>query len=187
MKAQFLAKEYNQLTSQRNRLLYVVGVLGVVNILLAATVYFMVGKERIIVVPPVVSNDFWVATDSVSDSYLEQMTSFFSSLVLNVNPSNFSKRSDQLLQHVDPLSYARVKAEITEQEIDINRRALTSAFHPMSFKIDRKNLIVEVKGELRILSGNTAIGSGTPTYQIRYSNRNGKLYILDFKEVRNVQ
>ncbi len=187
MKAQFLAKEYNQLTSQRNRLFYVIGVLGVVNILLAATVYFMIGKERVIVVPPVVSNDFWVATDSVSDSYLEQMTSFFSSLVLNVNPSNFSKRSEQLLQHVDPLSYAIVKAEMTEQEVDINRRALTSAFHPMSFKIDRKNLTVEVKGELRLLSGNTPIGSGTQSYQIRYSNRNGKLYILDFKEVRNVQ
>lgn len=184
MRAQFLAKEHNQITSQRNRLFYVIGVSGIVNILLALSVYFMVGKERVIVVPPIVSSDFWVATDSVSDSYLEQMTSFFASLVLNVNASNFAKRSEQLLQHVDPLSYSRVKAEITEQEGDINRRALTSAFHPMSFNIDRKNLVVELKGELRVFSGNTLIGSGTHVYQIRYSNRNGKLYILDFKEVK---
>ena len=187
MKEQSLAKEHNQVSAQRNRLLYVIGVSGIVNIFLAASIYFMVGKERVIVVPPVVSNDFWVATDSVSDSYLEQMTSFFSSLVLNINPSNFAKRSEQLLQHVDPVSYARVKAEMTEQEADINRRALSSAFHPVSFKIDRKDLIVEVKGELRVFSGNTSIGTYTRSYQIRYSNRNGKLYILELKEVKNEQ
>jgi conjugal transfer pilus assembly protein TraE len=187
VKAQFLAKDNNQLTAQRNRLFYVIGISGVVNVLLAASVYFMIGKERVIVVPPVVSHDFWVATDSVSDSYLEQMTSFFSGLVLNVNPSSFSKRSEQLLQHVDPASYGRVKAEMTEQEVDINNRALTSSFHPISFKVDRKNLMVEVKGELSLMSGNTAIGSGTRSYQIQYANRNGKLTIVNFKEVKNVQ
>lgn len=187
MKEELLSKVNNKLTSQRNRLVYAVGVSGVVNVLLAATVYFMVGKERVIVVPPIVSSDFWVASDSVSDSYLEQMTSFYSNLVLNVNPSSFSKRSEQLLQHVDPASYARVKSEMAEQEVDIQNRALTSSFHPISFKIDRNNLSVEVKGELAVLSGNTSIGTGTHSYEIRYSNRNGRLYIVSFKEVKNVQ
>lgn len=147
----------------------------------------MIGKERVIVVPPIISHEFWVATDSVSDSYLEQMTSFFSGLVLNVNTSNFAKRTEQLLQHVDAASYATVKAEMMSQEEDIKRRALTSSFHPISFNIDRKNLMVEVKGELRLLSGNTPIGTGTRAYQIHYTHRHGKLFILNFKEVKNVQ
>lgn len=187
MKEELLSKVNNKLTSQRNRLVYALGVSGMVNVLLAATVYFMIGKERVIVVPPIVSSDFWVASDSVSDSYLEQMTSFFAGLVLNVNASSFAKRSEQLLQHVDPASYARVKAEITEQELDIQNRVLTSSFHPISFKVDRKNLSVEVKGELAVLSGNTSIGTGIHSYQIQYTNRNGRLYIVSFKEVKNVQ
>lgn len=181
-----LSKENNRLTAQRNRLFFVIGAFGIVNICLSLTVYCMIGKERVIVVPPVVSNEFWVASDSVSDGYLEQMTSFFASLVLNVNPSNFAKRTEQLLQHVDSASYANVKAEMMSQGEDIKNRALTSSFHPISFQINRKSLIVEVKGELRLLSGNTPIGNGTHTYQIHYTNRNGKLFILTFKEVKNV-
>jgi hypothetical protein len=76
---------------------------------------------------------------------------------------------------------------MADQEVDINNRALTSSFHPISFKIDRKNLMVEVKGELSLMSGNTAIGSGARSYQIRYANRSGRLFILNFKEVKNVQ
>jgi type IV conjugative transfer system protein TraE len=186
MKAKTLVNAFNQTIAQRNRLLLVVGVSALLNVLLGMSTFFMIGKERVIVVPPVVSHEFWIASDSVSDSYLEQMSEFFSGLVLNVTPSSFSSRSEQLLQHVDPSTYALVKAQLVEQGTEVARRAMSTNFHPVSFKIDRKNLIVEVKGDLKILIGNSPIETMSKNYQIQFSHRNGRIYIREFKEVQHV-
>lgn len=145
----------------------------------------MIGRERVIIVPPVTSNQFWVAADSVSDSYLEQISEFFASLVLNVTPSNLVVRREQLLQHVDPSTYAAVKLQLVEQETEVTRRGMSTTYHPSSFKIDRKKLLVEMKGELRILLGNAPLEYNTKIYQIQFSNHNGRLYIKQFKEVKS--
>jgi conjugal transfer pilus assembly protein TraE len=84
MKAETLVNTFNQTIAQRNRLLLVLGISGLMNILLGSSLFCVIGKERVLVVPPVISREFWIASDSVSDSYLEQMSEFFSSLVLNV-------------------------------------------------------------------------------------------------------
>jgi conjugal transfer pilus assembly protein TraE len=185
MKAETLVNTFNQTIAQRNRLLLVLGISGLMNILLGSSLFCVIGKERVLVVPPVISREFWIASDSVSDSYLEQMSEFFSSLVLNVTPSSFSARSEQLLQHVDPSTYSIVKTQLVEQGMEVTRRAMSTSFHPISFKVDRKNLMVEVKGELKILIGNSPIETKTQVYQIQFSHRNGRIYIREFKEVQH--
>jgi conjugal transfer pilus assembly protein TraE len=186
MKAETLVNTFNQTVGQRNRLLLALGVSGLMNVLLSLSLFSLIGKERVLVVPPVVSREFWVATDSVSDSYLEQMSEFFSSLVLNVTPSSFSTRSEQLLLHVDPSTYSIVKTQLVEQGIEVARRAMSTSFHPLSFKVDRNSLMVEVKGELKILIGNSPIETKIQAYQIQFSHRNGRIFIKEFKEVQHV-
>jgi ABC-type sugar transport system substrate-binding protein len=69
MKAQTIVNAFNQTLAQRNRLFLVLGVSGLMNILLGISNFAMMGKERIVVVPPVVSHEFWIASDS--DSFHE--------------------------------------------------------------------------------------------------------------------
>jgi conjugal transfer pilus assembly protein TraE len=142
-----------------------------------------VGKEKVVVVPPIVNRDFWVSSDTVSDSYLEQMAEFFSSLLLNVTPNSFVTRSEHLLQHVEPNAYAKIKAQLVEQQLEIERRAMSTTFHPSSFKVDRSRLVVELKGQLKILMGNASVESQSKTYQIKFAQHHGRLYIQQFSEV----
>ena len=183
MKKTILSHHYNLILTQRNALFAIALGSLIVILLLAITVFYMVGRERIILVPPVMTNRFWVSSDDLSDSYLEQMSDFFVSLVLNVTPSSFEVRSQQLLQHVDPNSYAAVKTQMVEQEVEIKKRAMTTNFHATSFKIERKQLLVEVKGELRVIIGTAMLETKTKTYQIQFNHRQGRLYIKQFKEV----
>lgn len=185
MKTSVLATQHNQIVAQRNLLLIVSGSSIVLNLMLGGINYYMVGRERIIISPPVVNSQFWVTSDSVSDSYLEQMSEFYAGLVLNVTPNNFASRSQQLIQHVDPGTYSVVKAQMVEQQSEITRRAMSTSFHPVSFKIDRKNLLVEIKGELRVTMGNSQMESKSKTYQIQFNHRHSRLYIKQFKEVTN--
>jgi len=185
MKTQYLVERYNQCLTARNRLLVALSIAGGLSVLLGLSVFCLVGKERIVITPPIVNQEFWVASDTVSDSYLEQMASFFAGLLLNVTPNSFSSRSEQLLQHVASPAYPALKAQLIEQQLEIERRALSTSFHPSHFKIDRCKLLVELKGELKLMVGNAPVESQSKTYHIQFIQEQGRLYIQRFNEVEN--
>jgi len=176
----------NQAITERNRLLIGFVAAGGLSLLLGFSVFCLVGKERVVIVPPIVNRDFWVGTDTVSDSYLEQMSEFFAGILLNVNPNSFKTRSEHLLQHVAPNAYPALKTQLVERQLELERRAMSTAFYPASFKVDRHKLLVELKGELKILVGNAAVQSQTKIYHIQFSQHQGRLYIQQFREVPHV-
>jgi len=186
MNNQNLLDAHNQRLTERNRLFIGFAVASLLAFLLGFSVFCLVGKERIVIVPPIVNRDFWVGTDTVSDSYLEQMSEFFAGLLLNVNPNSFKTRAEHLLQHVAPNAYPTLKTQLVERQLELERRAMSTAFYPASFKVDRHKLLVELKGELKILVGNAPVESQTKTYHIQFSQHHGRLYIQQFMEVPHV-
>jgi len=183
MKTAVLVQHYNQLLVQRNRLLMALLVIGLLCVLLALSIFCLIGKERTIIVPPAFNREFWVGADTVSDSYLEQMSQYFASLLLNVTPNTFSVNAEHLLQHVATENFAAVKTQLVEQQQEMERKALSTTFHITSFRIDRLKLLVELKGELKVLVANAPLVSKTKTYQIQFVHRNGRLYIQTFNEI----
>src|SRR5690242_10433642 len=115
---------YNRILIERNRLLIALSITVGLSLLLGFSVFCLVGKERVVIVPPIVNRDFWVATDTVSDSYLEQMAEFFAGLLLNVTPNSFATRSEHLLQHVAPNAYPVLKTQLVAQKLELERRAM---------------------------------------------------------------
>lgn len=186
MNSENLLSSRNQAVTERNRLLMGCAVLSGLSLLLGFSVFCLVGRERVVIVPPIVNRDFWVGTDTVSDSYLEQMSEFFAGLLLNVNPNSFKTRAEHLLQHVAPNAYPTLKTQLVERQLELERRAMSTAFYPASFKVDRHKLLVELKGELKILVGNAPVESQTKIYHIQFSQHHGRLYIQQFREVPNV-
>ena len=186
MRTTNLLDTYNRILTERNRLMLALGITGGLSLLLGFSVFCLVGKERVVVVPPIINRDFWVATDTVSDSYLEQMAEFFAGLLLNVTPNSFTTRSEHFLQQVAPNAYPALKTQLVEQKLELERRAMSTTFHPSSFKVDRGKLLVELKGELKILVGNASIQSQTKTYHIQFVQHHGRLYIQQFSEVPHV-
>ena len=55
-------------------------------LLLAISVCRLIGRERIVITPPVVNQAFWVEAQAVSPEYLSQMASFLAQLRLNLTP-----------------------------------------------------------------------------------------------------
>ena len=186
MRTQNLTATHNKVLTERNRLLLAFGVASGLNLLLGMSLFCLVGKERVVIVPPIVSRDFWISTDTVSDSYLEQMSEFFAGLLLNVTPNSFATRAEHLLQHVESNFYPAIKAQLTAQQLEIERRAMSTSFYPTSFKIDRERLLVELRGELKMWVGVVPVQSQTKTYQLQFVHAQGRLYIKKFSEVPHV-
>ena len=121
MNSQNALSSRNQAITERNRLLIGFAAAGGLSLLLGFSVFWLVGKERVVIVPPIVNRDFWVGTDTVSDSYLEQMSEFFSGLLLNVNPNSFKTRAEHLLQHVAPNAYPVLKTPKQSSRVVVER------------------------------------------------------------------
>jgi conjugal transfer pilus assembly protein TraE len=185
MNTQVLTDSYNKVLTERNRLLFAFAIATILSLLLGASNFYLIGRERIVVIPPTVSRAFWVASDSVSDSYLQEMSQYFSSLLLNITPNTFAVNSEHLLQNVAPQHFGALKAQLVQQQMEIERRGVSTSFYPASFKIDKQKLLVELKGELKILVGNAPLESKTKTYHIKFVQRHGRLFIQFFHEVEN--
>src|SRR5271156_6320857 len=74
----------------------------VLNLLFGLTILFMIGHERIVIVPPSIQKSFWVGANQVSPEYLSEMALFFTNLRFNVTPNNSIMQRDQLLRYIHP-------------------------------------------------------------------------------------
>lgn len=86
---------YVEKLEKENRLFYVV-VLGllVVNLILGFLLYRASVDKTVIVLPPNVEKEFWVAGDKLSRAYLEQVGIFLADRILSVSPENVDKSID---------------------------------------------------------------------------------------------
>jgi len=183
MKTGVLVDEYNQAIQWRNRFLFAALGLFVLNIVQSVSVYSLISRKSTIVVPANFYREFSISDYDVSDSYLEQMTQYFASLLLNVTPETFEGNSNLLLQHVLSNDYSSFKSQLTQQKQELSKKGVSSTFYISNFKIYRKPLRVKLRGELRLMVGNSSMETKSNTYQIEYVNQHGRLYIKSFKEI----
>ncbi len=180
-----LESQKNRLLRQRQLLVYTTGFLSLLLILLALSNLFLIGRERIVVIPPLVTHKFWVAKDTVSDSYLEQMADFWGSLLLSANETNFQVRLSQLLEHTDPDSYSAVKSMLTAQQTLIEERGISTSFSAQSFQIDNAKLLVLVKGHLKTMLGNQSVETTEKQFRMEFRIKNGRFYVKKFEDIKN--
>ena len=183
MKTGVLLEEYNQAIQWRNRFLFVSLGLFALNLAQAVSVYALISKKSTIVIPANFHREFSISEHSISDSYLEQMTQYFVSLLLNVTPETFEGNSNLLLQHVLSNDYSLFKSQLTQQKQELSKKGISTAFYISNFKVYRKPLRVKLRGELRLMVGNSSMETKSNTYQIEYVNQHGRLYIKSFKEI----
>ncbi len=183
MKADIVIGNYNQAIEWRNRFLFAAIGMLILNVAQAFSIYQLIARQKTIVVPATFHREFLIGEHKVSDSYLEQMSQYFSSLLLNVTPSTFGSHIENLLQHVASEHYADFKSNLINQKQEIEKKGLSTSFYISNFKVYRKALVVKLRGELRIMVANAAMQSKSNTYQIEYVHRHGRLYIKNFKEI----
>ena len=171
----------------KNRNGYLVLAFGsmILNIILSSFMFFMVGRERIVIVPPEIQKSFWVTSGRVSPEYLSEMVLFLTSLSFNVTPNNAETQHSVLLRYVDSAYYEKLKIKLIEVEDKIKKEHITTSFYPNEVKVDTKKLIAKVSGDLVYTVGDIQIAPAHVTYLFGFSYKQGQLRITSFPEVKN--
>lgn len=172
-----------QLISQRNGYLVLAAALAIISLILALSVCRLIGRERIVIAPPVVNQEFWVDAKAVSPEYLSQMTLFFVQLRLNLTPSNVTYQRETLLRYIDPSHYGDLKNELVAEGDRLEKTHTSLVFYPVSVSVDTPHLTADVQGDLNATVGNEPMPTQRVAYQLRYRYVQGRLWLQSFREI----
>ena len=151
--------------------------------LVVTTLMLSVKSQRILLVPPQITKEFWIERDRVAPEYMEQMGVFIATLVGNLSPGNAEFNVNMLIKHyLDPAhNNPEVIRELLGQAAYIKKNNMTQAFFPSSISIvDSGNMKVRVEGSNIINIGTARISGEKVSYLIRFNARDYKLYVEEF-------
>jgi len=158
-------------------------VLAVANLILSYWVLHTDVREKTIIVPPGFEKPFWVHGDEVSPGYLEQMAVYFTGLALTYNPDNIRHQVGEFLRYADPESYGALAARLEGDADKIQRNRLASVFYPQEVKLQGSQALLT--GQLTTLVGNKQTEQRQARFLIKFSYRDGRLFVAQFKEVQH--
>ncbi len=151
--------------------------------LVITTLMLSVKSQRILLVPPQMTKEFWIERDRVSPEYIEQMGVFIATLVGNLSPGNAEFNVNMLIKHyLDPNhNNPEAMRELLGQATYIKKNNITQAFFPSSISIvDSAGIKVRVEGSNIVNIGTARISEEKISYLIRFGARDYKLYVEEF-------
>jgi conjugal transfer pilus assembly protein TraE len=154
------------------------------NILLGIGMISMVGHEKIVLVPPQISQTFWVGHNYVSSEYLSEMSHFFATIRFNILPATVENLREILLRYVSPEYYESLKIELINEAERMTKEHISTAFYPVDIKTDVKHLEALVTGDLITTIGTNQLPVKRVIYRISYSHNNYRLLVKKLTEVK---
>lgn len=184
MRFSYYRSQLASLKAKRNGyLILALGGMGF-SFLLLLLVFILIGREKVVVVPPTVEKSFWVSKSSVSPEYLAEMAHFLAYLRLNATPSSLDEQVSLLLGYTHPRFYNVLKAQLVKEKERINHEHITTAFYPSETKVDTHTLKALIKGELKTNVGEASLPSRPVTYLITFQYEAWRLLVTSFEEVK---
>lgn len=164
---------------QRNILLLITGILLLGNVMLAFATFSR--REKTIIVPANLGREVVIeGKDIFDEAYIEEMTLFFSDLLLNLTPQNINYKSSKLLRYVEASAYHKMKEYFVQEGEKYNKYRLSTKFSMNEIKIF--GMKVEITGILSSKFGEDSESNQQRTFVIEYDKHRGKLQIVSFQE-----
>lgn len=152
---------------------------------LTARVATLDTREKTIVVPPVVSEAFWVKGGDVSPSYLDAMARWYAGLALTFSPATVKGQGETLLRYTDPEAHGAISARLAEDADRVSRTRISEVFYAAHSRVRPESLEVAIAGDLVTFVGEQTASTKHATYLVRFVSRDGQLSVVSFKEADN--
>ena len=162
---------------QRNLLgLAVVGL----TILTALLSLGLTGRNREIVLQPVLRSPLTISSAGVSREYLEAVTRDAAYLTLNRSPQSLDYWMNAVLDMVHPSAYGRVKADLLKIVDDQRGSQIAQYFTIESMKVDPDGLTSDVNGIVHTMVGKQEVSSAAKTFRFKWTYNGIALRLIQF-------
>lgn len=132
-------------------------------------------QQRVVLVPPGITEEAWVGDLQASPEYLEAMTRFLLPLVASFHPRSLSGQIGLFLQHVAPEQYGTVRADLLSQGERAAKSDLSQVFYIQDVAVKENR--ARATGLMKRFVGKTQTSEEITTYEIIYEIRNGRPFV----------
>lgn len=137
--------------------------------------------ERITLIPPELKGPVWVERGQVSSQYLEEMTLFFASILLNKTPQSINYSHELLLKYADSRGIGALKHQFLQEEERYKKSGLSTSFYPKKVTIYESKMQADIRGEMMGFVGQKCIFQQEEVYRFTFSYSHGRLLIKSFE------
>lgn len=180
MNSDYLKKNLSTLTFQRNIFLSLTFILTIP--LLVLSIFIFQKNDRIIISPPTIEKEFWVESNRISPTYLEQFALFLGQLILTKSPQSATPQRTVVLRHVDPSVYGEINKKLSEEEKKLIKQQASYVFYPIDIRVDTSNLQALLAGDRIFYVGGKSVSTSRENYKLSFVYSGGRLLL---KEISN--
>jgi conjugal transfer pilus assembly protein TraE len=179
-------EERENLRASNRFLKFFVVVISIAIVLNSFFTYFLMKKQKVVIVPPVYSDKLFIAGSDASDEYLYSMGSFISFLMLTYSPATARIQFNHFLKFCSsPEAFTKFKPMLYSLADKIETASLSSAFFPQKISVNRAEKFLEITGVLNQWTSQLQfITNEVKKYRIKYKIQNGFFMVDDFIEVK---
>lgn len=161
---------------------------GMVNVVLAFLVLWLILVQRTHIMPPAVDRPYWVAGGAASREYLIDQANYVLGTYLNTTPANIEHNTRELLRLADSAYYPSLKSQFDADIERIKRDAIASVWAPNAVAVDAPRLAIQVSGVLATYIADRKTSERPKTYLVQFRiSPAGRLYVIACKDITNVQ
>lgn len=154
------------------------------NVMLAWKIVSIDTRERIVIHPITMMQDYVIDGDDVDPNYIGKLSEEFLRARFLYTPKTVTTQFGNLVKNFHPAIYGEKKAELSTEASRIIRNDETSVFFPMSIHVKQKTAYVEA--EITGYIGKKQVNNEVRTFQVDFKDSGERLWIADWKEVSPV-
>jgi len=181
MKKLLLDRDTKSLFFQRNVLL-TISILSSLSLLMMS-IFLFTKNERVVVVPAVVEQSFWVENSAVSATYLEQMGVFLGGTLLTQSQHSIEQQRATLLRHTAASFEPFLKRKLENEEGVLKKQNASYVFFNKSVKVDLAKQNVILRGERLFFVGDRQVSTQEESYKFSFAIEGGRLLLNGVENV----
>jgi conjugal transfer pilus assembly protein TraE len=164
-----------------NRLLkFVIVVMALAVAFNSLLVYRAVRYQRVVLIPPQMTGTVEFVQGRPTDAYIRDLSRRIVSLAATYSPPTARAQFEELLAHYAPEAYPEASRTWYSLAGRVEESQVSSVFYLE--KVTLRENTIETFGKLTQFAGETKLAETSRTYLIDYQIRDGRFYILSFKE-----
>lgn len=171
----FFERNLSSLLVQRNFLVGLCALLAIGLILASSFLFFK--TERIIIVPSVIEKEFWVDSNAVSATYLEQFGFFLGGLLLNKSAHSADLHRMVLCRHTEPNYLAILKQKLVEEEETLKKQNASYVFYLNNIFVNPELLTVTLLGDRQFFIAGQQTSSENCGYTLHFTYKGARLLL----------
>ena len=175
MDANIYVSKLLKLIKQQRILLPAVLVLAATQFL--SIIFLFCKKERVVLVPPLISQVMWVDRYQVSQTYLQQMGLFMGQLLLSNSAESVKLQMDTILRFVHPAAYTTMRQYLIGEEEHLKKQQGSYHFNVHATEINPKTHSITLTGDRESFVGGKRIDQARESYTLTFKMNHGR-YLL---------